>query len=44
LYDQKDLVILESGAQTITIGQFILAEKRPDLAKEIRQALRLCLH
>jgi uncharacterized membrane protein len=45
LYDRKkDLVILESGAQTITIGQFILAEKRHDLAKEIRQALRLCLH
>ena len=45
LYDRKkDLVILESGAQTISIGQFILAEKRHDLAKEIRQALRLCLH
>ena len=45
LYDRKkDLVILESGAQTISIGQFILAEKRQDLAKEIRQALRLCLH
>ena len=45
LYDRKkDLVILESGGQTISIGQFILAEKRHDLAKEIRQALRLCLH
>lgn len=45
LYDRKkDLVILESGAQTISIGQFILAEKRHDLAKEIRQALRHCLH
>ena len=45
LYDRKkDLVILESGTQTISIGQFILAEKRHDLAKEIRQALRLCLH
>jgi uncharacterized membrane protein len=45
LYDRKkDLVILESGAQTISIGQFILAEKRHDLAKEIRQALSLCLH
>jgi uncharacterized membrane protein len=41
---KKDLVILESGTQTIAIGQFILAEKRHDLAKEIRQALRLCLH
>ncbi len=45
LHDRKkDLVILESGAQTISIGQFILAEKRHDLAKEIRQALKLCLH
>jgi uncharacterized membrane protein len=45
LHDRKkDLVILESGAQTISIGQFILAEKRHDLAKEIRQALRLGLH
>jgi uncharacterized membrane protein len=45
LYDRKkDLVILESGAQTISVGQFILAEKRHDLAKEIRQALRLCLY
>jgi uncharacterized membrane protein len=45
LYDRKkDLVILESRDQTILIGQFILAEKRHDLAKEIRQALRLCLH
>lgn len=45
LYDRKkDLVILESGAQTISIGQFILAEKRHDLAREIRQALNRCLH
>jgi uncharacterized membrane protein len=45
LYDRKkNLVVLESGDQTISIGQFILAEKRHDLAKEIRQALRLSLH
>jgi uncharacterized membrane protein len=45
LYDRKkNLVVLESGDQAISIGQFILAEKRHDLAKEIRQALRLSLH
>ena len=45
LRDQKkDLIILEMGAQTVLIGKYILAEKRTDLAKEIRQALRQSLH
>jgi uncharacterized membrane protein len=45
LKDQKkDLITLEMGTQSISVGQFILAEKRADLAKELRQALRVTLH
>lgn len=45
LKDQKkDLISLEMGTEVVKIGQFILAEKRADLAKEIRQAVRLSLH
>ncbi len=41
---KKHLVVLEMGQETIQIGQFIFADQRAGLAKEIRSALREALY
>lgn len=41
---KKQLVVLEMGQETIQIGQFIFADQRAGLAKEIRSAIKGVLH
>ena len=41
---KKQLVVLEMGQEAIQIGQFIVADQRAGLAKEIRSAINRALH
>ena len=41
---KKQLVVLEMGQEAIQIGQFIVADQRLGLAKEIRSAINRALH
>lgn len=41
---KKQLIVLEMGQETIQIGQFIFADQRAGLAKEIRSAIKGVLH